>query len=43
MLHILIPFRSFELQDMALNIAGIIIGTLLALAAIREKKRLNSL
>lgn len=43
MLHILIPFRSFELQDMALNIAGIIIGTLIALAAIREKKRLNSL
>lgn len=38
MLQIFIPFRSFELQDLGLNIAGITIGTVIALASTENKK-----
>ncbi|MEA1887445.1 MAG: VanZ family protein [Bacteroidota bacterium] len=37
MLQIFIPFRSFELQDLGLNIAGIAIGTVIALASTEKK------
>lgn len=39
MLHIVIPFRSFEYKDLALNISGIFIGTLIAICAMRDKSR----
>jgi len=37
MLHIIIPFRSFEYKDLALNILGVFIGTLIAILSIRER------
>lgn len=37
-LHFFIPFRSFELQDMGLNIAGTLSGTIVALLSIGERK-----
>jgi len=39
LLHIVIPFRSFELLDLALNILGVFIGSLIAILSIREKYR----
>jgi VanZ family protein len=39
MLHIVIPFRSFEFQDLLLNILGVFIGTLIAILSLREKHR----
>jgi len=33
-IQIFLPFRSFELQDLGLNIAGILIGTIIALLSI---------
>ncbi|MBN1388842.1 MAG: VanZ family protein [Bacteroidales bacterium] len=38
MLHIVIPCRSFEYKDLALNIAGVFIGTLIAILSLREKQ-----
>ncbi len=38
MLHIIIPFRSFEYKDLALNILGVFIGTLIGILSIREKR-----
>lgn len=37
MLHSVIPFRSFEFKDLAMNISGVFIGTLIAILSIREK------
>ena len=39
MLHIVIPFRSFEVKDLMLNILGVFIGTLIAILSLREKHR----
>lgn len=38
MLQLIIPARTFELKDLFLNIAGIITGTTIALAAITDRK-----
>lgn len=38
MLQLLIPARDFEFRDLFLNIAGIITGTTIALAAISEQR-----
>lgn len=38
-IQIFLPFRDFELQDLGLNIAGILTGTIIALLSIGEKKK----
>ncbi|MCA1757153.1 MAG: VanZ family protein [Bacteroidales bacterium] len=38
MLQLLIPARTFEFKDMFLNIAGIITGTIIALAVTADQK-----
>lgn len=38
LIQVFLPFRSFELKDLGLNIAGILTGTIIALLSIGEKK-----
>ncbi|MDT8401451.1 MAG: VanZ family protein [Bacteroidales bacterium] len=38
-IQIFLPFRSFEFQELGFNIAGILIGTIIALLSIGEKKQ----
>jgi len=39
LLHAILPFRSFELMDLALNIFGILTGSIVALLAMGNKKK----
>ncbi len=37
-IQVFLPFRDFELHDLGLNVAGILIGTIIALLSLGKKK-----